>query len=281
MPVTQDRRDPFPPSPLITVLMPVLNPHPRYFEEAIRSVLDQSFTNFELVIVEEPSHSSTSETLRSLADPRIRHIQRPARTSLVEQLNAGLEAARGAYIARLDADDIAEVDRLLIQHRYLDEHPEIDVVGSSIRIMDEGGNDQGRRNYPLNHDEIVNSMRRYNPMAHPSVMFRKRVVVDAGGWRNGRFSSAEDYELWSRLARGGSRFANLPELLIRYRVHSGAAKATKVKEAIRGTLAVKRVHWRNNSDFISGLVFWMERVLLFLPSPLVFKLFTLVRFTKA
>jgi hypothetical protein len=119
-------------------------------------------------------------------------------------------------------------------------------------------------------EAIVLGLTRYNALAHPSVMFRKEAVRAAGGYRA---FFAEDYELWSRLARRGARFANHPEALVRYRIIPSGIRAAKVRATLRGTLEVKRLHWRNQMDLGGNLRMWAERLLLWLPAPLVLALF--------
>src|SRR5947207_11341680 len=113
-------------APSVSVLMPVLNPHPVYFREAVQSILAQERADLELVIVEDPGERSAAELLP--ADPRIRHVRNPERTSLVDQRNRALAEARADFVAMLDADDIAEPARLATQLAFLRDHPEVGVV---------------------------------------------------------------------------------------------------------------------------------------------------------
>ncbi|MEO8702118.1 MAG: glycosyltransferase, partial [Kofleriaceae bacterium] len=136
-------------TPLVSVVMPVLDPHPVYFREAVESVLAQTLTDLELVIVEDPSAARGTEMIAELRDPRIRHIVNATRTSLVDQRNQGLHAARGELVALLDADDIAVPARLQKQVDYLRRHPDVDVLGSQLFIIDHEGTQVGMRSYPL------------------------------------------------------------------------------------------------------------------------------------
>ncbi len=256
----------------VTVLMPVLNPHPVFFRAAVASVLAQSFADFELLIVEDPSPRQAREFLADFRDPRIHHLENAERTSLVDQLNQGLGEARGELVARFDADDICFPDRLEKQFAYLERHPDIAVVGGQLAVIDEEGRDKGFRVYPRDHDDIVRVLRRYNALAHPTVMFRKAIVLGAGGYRY-RAALVEDYELWSRLAQQGVRFANLPEAVIRYRIHPSAAKSAMVRRNLRGTLEVKNMHWRRHMNFGDRLRMWGEKLLLWLPPSWVVRLF--------
>jgi glycosyltransferase involved in cell wall biosynthesis len=265
-------------TPKVSVLMPVLNPHPIFFRQAVQSVLDQTLRDFELVIVEDPSKVDGKLLLAGIVDPRVRHIQNPARTSLVDQRNRGLAEARADLLALLDADDIMQPDRLAKQVAYLEARPDIGILGSQLFIIDGDGQQVGLRSYPLEHDEIFHSMARYNPIAQPSVMCRKRVIVEADGYQYRTFPVNEDYELWSRLATRGVRFANHPEPLLRYRVHSTGTKSMMLHHMLRATLDVKKQFWRDHMDAHAKLRFFGERALLRLPASWVLKLFILTHY---
>ena len=265
-------------TPRVSVLMPVLNPHPVYFAQAVRSVLEQSMSDLELVIVEDPSPVDGKALLANISDPRLRHIQNPVRTSLVDQRNRTLAEARADVVAMLDADDIALPDRLAKQLAFLDTHPHIDVLGSQLFIIDEQGAQIGLRSYPLAHHDIIATMSRYNAMAQPSSMCRKAALDAVGGYQYRRFPVNEDYDLWSRLAKHGAQFANHPEPLLRYRVHPMGSKAMLLHQMLRATLDVKREFWRDQMDTWSVLRFYGERVLLRLPATWVLKLFMLTQY---
>jgi glycosyltransferase involved in cell wall biosynthesis len=251
--------------------MPVLQPHPAYFRAAVQSVLRQTLPDFELIILEEPSEVSAAKLLEGLADPRIRHLLHGERTCLRDQLNRGLAGARAEVVARFDADDLCEPDRFEKQLAYLDAHADVAVLGSQLRMIDGKGDFLGYRAYPLEHAAIVRAMRRFNPLAHPSVIFRKAPVVDAGGYQQQVY--VEDYELWCRLARRGACFANHPEPLLNYRIHPWGMKAAQLRGMLRATLEVKSTYWREEMDAGSRFRLWAEQLLLWLPASFVFWLF--------
>ncbi len=264
--------------PLISVLMPVLRPHAVYFPEAVRSLLEQSYQDWELVIVEDPSPETAEELLRKFPDSRIRYHCNPARTSFAEQLNLGLAQARGELVARLDADDVCEPNRLEAQVEYLQRHAEIAVLGSQLTIIDHAGRVVGWRRYPVEHAAVMAGMRRFNPLAHPSVMFRTDLVRQAGGYLP--YPGTEDYELWARLARQGAGLGNHPEPLLRYRIHPTAWKATRLQEMMRGTLELKKRYWADSMNLGDRLRVWLERGLLRLPPSWVYKLFTWTQYQR-
>jgi glycosyltransferase involved in cell wall biosynthesis len=256
--------------------MPVLDPHPVYFLQAVRSVLEQTLADFELIIVEDPSPTAAAGFLKDFADSRIRHVANPKRTSLVEQLNQGIGLARSDWIARMDADDIALPDRLEKQMAFLVEHPKVSVFGSQLAIMDDNGRPLGYRAYPRDHAAILRAMRRFCSMAHPSVVMRKDVILAAGGYRHVR--RAEDYDLWCRVAEAGGVFANHAEALVRYRLHGGSAKSTGLREQLRNTLAVKQTYFSGKMSLGDQARYWGERALLWFPPRLVHWLFLRYQF---
>lgn len=266
-------------TPIVSIVVPVYQPHPIYFRQAIDSILGQSFTDFELIVVEDPSLSSGEALLEGITDARLNYIRNDERTSLPRQHNRGLAEARGQFISRFDADDICEPHRIERELAFLQSHPDINVVGSFLTVIDENGRMVGHRRYPTEHAEIVSAMRRFNPIANSTVMFRRAVYEKFGGWRDSPLP-AQDYEWYSRLGAGGARFANLPEPLVRYRLHGGSIKSSKLRGTIQTTLEVKNLYWRQGMDVRSRAVMLVERVLLHLPETLVLRLFTAVRYRR-
>ncbi|HUP45466.1 MAG TPA: glycosyltransferase [Thermoanaerobaculia bacterium] len=260
-------------APLVSIVLPVYAPHPQYFREAVRSILDQTVPDLELIIVEDPSPSSGEEILSGLGDARVRHQVNPARTSLPEQHNRGLALAAGRFLCRFDADDISEPHRVERQLEFLRAHPDVNVVSSALLVIDEEGTAIAVRNYPLSHEAIRRTFRRSNPIANSAVMFRREVYDRFGGWRTDSPLPAQDYEWYSRLAAAGVRFANLPDPLVRYRLHSGAIKATKVRDTIRSTVETKRRYWTAEMSLMDRLVLLGERMLVHAPPSLVLMAF--------
>jgi glycosyltransferase involved in cell wall biosynthesis len=259
--------------PQVSVVITVLDPEPRYLLEAVRSILDQTLHDIELILVEDPSPRSGKAMLSQVQDDRLRHILNPRRTSLIEQKNQGLQEARGEYVALLGGDDISEPDRLDKQLAFLKAHPEIDVLGAQTRIIDSVGKSLGFRAYPCHHSQIVRAMQRFNAIADPSVMFRRAVILKAGGYQYAE-QPAEDYELWCRLVCAGHvTFANHPEVLVRYRIHPQAGKSTRLRGTLQATLEIKERYFGKQMDFLARLRMWGERFLLWLPPPLVMRLF--------
>jgi glycosyltransferase involved in cell wall biosynthesis len=206
-------------SPVISVLMPVYNAE-RYLTEATDSILKQTYTDFELIIINDGSTDRSLEILEGFArqDSRIRLISRENR-GLVATLNEGLSLAKAPLIARMDADDIAFPDRFYIQKNYLDNNPGVLLLGTRVLIIDEDGDAICDMVSHFSHDDIVNGLlsRQGQLVYHPSVMFRKKEVLAIGGYRN-KYPHVEDLDLFLRLAETGN-IENLSTILLKYREH--------------------------------------------------------------
>ncbi len=265
----------------VSVLLPVYRTDPALLRQAIASVVAQTISNWELLIVEDPSEHSASDVLAEFNDPRIRHLRNTARTSFAAQLNRGLAEARAEWVARMDADDICDPHRLETQLAFLAANDSIDVLGSQLAVIDAGGRDIGFRRYPESHNEIVAAMKRFCPLAHPAVIYRRRVIVDAGDYDEKFDGTVTDYDLWCRLAKRGIQFANHPEPLLRYRIHSGAMKSAKLRQMLRGTLDLKRRHWPRPRDFRTRLRILAEQTMLCVPPRLVLRLFRTTHVSKS
>ena len=253
--------------------MPVRDPDPAFFLAAIQSVLDQTWKELELILIETPGRRPLAGDLTPIEDPRVRHLVAPAGITTAMARNLGMREARGDLLAMLDADDLCRPDRLQKQHDHLRAHPQIDVLGTQIQIIDERDQVRGRRVYPLEHEKIFDTMRLYNPLAQPSVMMRKQVILDHGGYDERPDCICEDYDLWSRLARKGVCFANLDEDLTLYRVHSSATKHARLRESLEDTIRIKKAYWSDRFDLRARARLLAERVLLHLPRPIVLALF--------
>ncbi len=258
--------------------MPVYRPNPQYLAEAVDSVLAQTLCDWELIIVEDPSDQTSRAILEQRRDPRIRYLLNSERTGLARQHNRAVAEARAPLIARFDADDICEPDRLQKQAAFLDSHPEVDVVASQLRIIDAAGTTIGTRTYPQEHAAILRAMRRYNPISGSNVMFRSKVAAEVGGWREGVDRPGQDYEWYSRVAARGCRFAVLPDYLVRYRRHGEQIKQRKLRGTLLTSLEVKRRYWLASMDPISMLVFAGEAVMLAMPGRFVLWVLKAVRY---
>jgi glycosyltransferase involved in cell wall biosynthesis len=207
-------------SPDVTVLLPVHNGE-RFVRRALDSILGQSFQDFEVVVVDDGSTDATASVLHEYADPRMRIVVHDQQCGLTASLNDGLAVARGALIARQDADDWSLPRRLERQVAFLHHLPDVAVVGTQAHVVDGGGRCTGRLERSLEHGSIVWSQLFDNAFIHTSVMARRDVLESSGGYE-AAFALAEDFELWSRIAVE-RRVANLPEALVAFRRHADSA----------------------------------------------------------
>jgi glycosyltransferase involved in cell wall biosynthesis len=200
--------------PALTVLMPVFDGEP-YLRASIESVLRQSFSDFELLIVDDGSEDESVEIARSFADPRVRVVVQ-GRRGLVETLNHGLELVRGAVVARQDADDLSLPDRLDRQMAVLRAEPQLLLLGGQAHVVDPGGRYRRTSILPTEPSTIEWYQLFDNAFVHGSVLFRREVARDRlGGYAH---MLGEDFDLWSRIAELGS-LRNLREPVVARRVH--------------------------------------------------------------
>lgn len=204
--------------PKISVLLPVYNAE-RFIDEAIKSILEQTYTNFELLILNDGSTDNTSALIESYRlDSRIQVIEHE-NMGLVGTLNKGLSLAKGLYIARMDADDIAHHTRFEKQIDYLENNPEVAVLGTAINLIDEDGLFIRTICHP-SRPKLDSAMLSGNFLAHPTAMIRACALESISGYRNA-FLQAEDYDLWLRLKSQGYILDNLKEVLLDYRQTTG------------------------------------------------------------
>jgi len=243
-------------SSTVAVLMCAYNSE-SFIREAIESILGQTYRDFEFIIIENGSTDSTWDIIQSYADPRIRAFRTPLQ-QLTFNLNFGLVQTEADYIARMDADDIAEPTRIARQVEYLDAHPDVAVLGTAFEFF---GADRRPRTVILPTTDNV--IRRRLPfrfvISHPTVMFRRSIVLGRGGYGGGRF--CQDFDLWLRLARDRTiGFANIDEPLLRYRIHSPQAKGRRECYAfVAGYLLRESLIQRSPRLFV-GCVFSLLKV---------------------
>ena len=219
------------PAPTVSVVMTVYNTE-RYLPEAVESILQQSYADFEFVIVDDGSTDGCPEILREYADadPRVRFVARPHR-GIVPAANEGIGMALGRYVARMDSDDIALRDRLAAQVAYLDAHPECVLLGSRVMVVDPYGSPVAASGHKLTHEEIDAGLLTGGggwALVHPSTMMRADALRAVGGY-HGQINMSEDHDLFLRLAERG-KVANLPEVLLRYRRHYKSTSHTQYKK---------------------------------------------------
>jgi glycosyltransferase involved in cell wall biosynthesis len=204
--------------PKVSIIMATYNERSTYISASIDSILEQTFSDFELILIDDSTNINTIECINSFAgDHRVRIIRGESRYGFVNALNVGLAQAEGELIARMDGDDIALPNRLQDQVEYADRHPQIDVFGGSINIIDGEGKIVSERNYPSNRAKIWFMFLFRSPFAHPTIMFRRK-IMDAGFLYDVQYIKAEDIDFLIRLFKQGYKFGNLERKVLNYRV---------------------------------------------------------------
>jgi len=204
--------------PKVSLVVPVFNEAVHVLEQSLGSVASQTFMNFECLIIDESSDPYLASACRVLCDQdkRFRYIHPEKRLGLAESLNLGISLAQGELLARFDSDDICMPNRLMMQVDFLAAHPEVDVLGGCLEIISEDGDFIALRDYPADQARIERSFHTTTSIAHPTVMMRKCVITKFGAYDTS-FLYAEDLDLWLRYLNKGVKFANLQEVLVRYR----------------------------------------------------------------
>lgn len=203
-------------TPKVSVILPIKNAE-KYLAHSIQSILNQTFSDFELIIINDSSTDQSLQILSSIQDDRIRLIHLDPQQGIAAALNKGISISKGDYIARMDADDISVKTRLEKQVRFLNENLEIGVLGSWIKLFGELPRTYIHK-YPVLHDEIRACMLFENSIGHPTVMFRREIWLRCKLLYSDECKYAEDWDLWFEFSKV-TILHNLPEVLLHYRVH--------------------------------------------------------------
>ncbi len=213
--------------PKVTVLMSVYNGE-RYLREAVDSILNQTFKDFEFIIINDGSTDKTQKFLYDYNDPRIKIINNKENIGLTRSLNKGLRAAKGEYIARQDADDISAPERLRTEVNFLEKHKNHAVVGTSVKIIDEDSVIIGLLDRPTKDEQIRKILEIRNCINHGSTMIRRTYLNKVGQYDENMLRS-QDYDLWLRVLKK-YLLANIPEYLYLWRKHADNIEAKNLIE---------------------------------------------------
>ena len=235
----------------ISVLVSVYNEPLEWLKDSIESILNQTFKDFEFIIVNDnPDRDELKDTLNhyKITDDRIRIIANDKNIGLTKSLNKAIKAARGRYIARMDADDIALPERLCLQYEFLEKNSDIFLIGTSVQLIDQNGHVTGKAIKNENHSKVVKNML-HGKLAfyHPTIMFRNKDFL----YRE-KFETTQDYDFYLNLLSKGKRFANLKDILLCYRVSNKSVSMNKkTKQIIYKYLALKFYYERRQNGFDS------------------------------
>lgn len=271
-------------NPLVSIVMSVFNTD-KYIHRAIESILNQTLSNFEFIIVNDASKDKTSEILRSFTkkDKRIRVINNRRNLRVADSLNIGVAAAKADFIARMDADDISHhPQRLELQYIYLKKHPKVAIVGGNIAIIDENEREVWKREYPTKSKDLKKVMFRYSPFAHPTVMFRKKIFEEFGGY-NSKMIPCEDIDFWFRIG-AKYEFGNISRTLLKYTLSSTSSSRYNLRDTELLGFRIKMNAIKNHGyrpsmyDVVYNLLEFLS--LWIIPASFRIKLYNILRSNK-
>lgn len=238
--------------------MPVLNAE-RFLEQSVRSILDQTFREFELIVVDDMSTDRTAEILHSFHDDRIIHVVSEVRLGLPESLNKGIHLARAEYIGRMDADDIADRQRLEIQYQFLVDHPDVGIVSTKILLINRKGHTTGKWGREYTPEEIYYLLHFSNILGHSTIMGKKSIFLEFGGY-NSHFDRIEDFYLWQKISERYALFL-IPRYLLRIRVHeeSVSLKNFITQQTLLENLVRKRLESLLGEEIDPRMIFILRK----------------------
>ncbi|MFT4244728.1 MAG: glycosyltransferase [Candidatus Woesearchaeota archaeon] len=263
---------------VVSVLMPNYNGD-KYLKEAVNSILNQTFADFELLIVDDCSTDESLEVLRSFDDSRIKVFENSRNLGIVKTRNRlfSLMSSSSEFVAIMDSDDIALPTRLERQVAFLEKFKNIGIVGSNLIIIDENSKKIGTRSYSKNFSRSESFIK--SPLAQPSVMISKKFLGDLR--YSSEFEVAEDWDLWFRILKR-CRGANIQEPLLKYRISTTQSKSLKLRRSIVNSLKV-RFKYMGFKEYINVKILFRivaECILLVLPSSFVMWLFKKMEIKK-
>ena len=215
--------------PTVSIIMGVYNAQ-EFLNRAIDSILSQTYKDWEFIICDDGSTDNTPAILQQYDDPRIRVIRSEKNKGLAEALNLCINASEGSYLARQDADDFSDFDRLRVQVEFMKSHPEVDILGCSVHLINEDNHVWGYR--PSSKDFSLDEWLRDVQIIHPTVMMKKEIMLKVGKYDPSAIR-VEDYELWMRMILHRVNFFNLDQPLYFYRLGRSDYKKRKVKNRIK------------------------------------------------
>ncbi len=252
--------------------MPCYNAE-RFIEPAMKSIMNQTYKDFELIIIDDCSSDSTSKIVKAFMKKNkgVICVKNERNMGVAVSLNKGIHMAKGEFVARMDADDIAEPSRIEFQVKYMSQNSDCIVCGTNIYLIDDKDRVIGRRVYVEEDKRIKRRLLLANPFAHPTTIIRKNILIKKNIFYSDHFPRAEDYHLWLRLADYGT-YANLNMFLLKYRISDSTIKHMYCREMLADTIRLKLKFgcYKQMSSFFTLL---LEMVLFLLPRKVIIYLF--------
>ncbi len=227
--------------------MPVYNAE-KYIYDALQSIVKQTYNNLEIIVIDDASNDDTASIVRSIDDKRIKIVKNKVNLKQSASRNKGLMLAKGKYIANMDADDISLPSRIERQVCFMEKNKDVDVCGTYIKLV--GKRKDKIIKYPVSSIELEQMSIYATPFAHPTVMMRKSSIEKYEISYDSLFTYAQDFELWSRLALKGAKYANIPEVLFLYRVSDGqiSIKHFSEQQMFKGKIIERNVRLLTKRD---------------------------------
>jgi len=223
--------------PLVSVIIPTYNKS-QYLREAIKSVLNQTYKNIEVIVVDDGSTDNTKEIVESFNDSRIIYIFQENKGPAIAR-STGIKKAQGEYIAFLDSDDLWLKEKLKRQLDFMEKNSEVGLMGTGCYEITDKGKIIGKKIFPIKNKILQKDLIKYNPFIQSSVMAKKEVFDKVGLWYDEKFRESEDYELWLRIA-GNYKIGNLAELLVMKRYYRDGLSPAKDREQLYFVLEAKK-----------------------------------------
>lgn len=243
-------------APVISVLLPVFKADVVYLREAVDSILSQTFSDFELLILYEPADFVGTEEINRyfevLNDSRVRIITLSEHSGLPRSLNYGLSIANGKYIARMDADDISRINRLDKQYCYMEEHPEVDILGGVIQLMGQDSVPRAEKMFNIIYPANIRPIRMMFEnagLAHPTAFYRKSSFDQTGLRYDETLKGSEDYRLWADAVIKGLIIDSLPDVVLNYRISDEQASIRLSEQMIVWDDETRKKLWMRVSDY--------------------------------
>lgn len=270
--------------PLVSVIMPVHNTE-KFLAEAIQSIVDQTYSNLELLVVDDASTDNSLKIAKQFAKkyPQIvKSYRTPKQTNSAGNgaTNYGLQFARGEFIARMDADDIAHPERIAKQVQYMRKHPQVIVCGTQAQVIDGDGKVTGTKTLPLTHADIYQQYGVIHPMIHPTVMIRRSLLPDPQRIYEMKWDVNDDYFTFFTLLQYGE-FVNLPQLLLKYRIHGKNLSLINPKQKFFNSVrirmeAIQRLGYRISPKALVTMIAQLVIVTL-IPEKLIVPMYMFLR----
>lgn len=267
--------------PLVSVIIPVYNAN-GFLPSAIESILSQIYRNFEVIAIDDGSVDNSYQILKSYAkrDSRLRVYKNQRNLNISNTLNRGIKLARGQYIARMDADDLAHPKRLSRQIKFMKSHPEVVILGGQVKTIDINNKIIGRKLFPKTDQQIREALFTTNPIQHPTAIINRALLPKNFAWYNPSLPPAEDYDLFFRLGQYGL-YRNLDRFVLKYRQYLGSEtfknpiKTFDVTRRVRKLARTKYGYVPTTRALVTHYL--QVAVITLLPSSLIYPVYAIAR----